>query len=176
MKKTVLTLSLAASLAAMSPIAHADLNAFLLGVHKQALSDIKKFNNSLSKQFGVPVPDVDAIAASVPKPEDVFMILQLSQMSHKPPEVVLEIYRHDHGKAWGALARELGIKPGSREFHALKRGELSFAGETDRDDERRGDRHGHERDHEKKRVHEKKRDHEREHDHGRGRGKGRDED
>ena len=26
------------------------------------------------------------------------------------------------GKGWGNLAKTLGIKPGSREFHALKRG------------------------------------------------------
>jgi len=34
----------------------------------------------------------------------------------------MERYRADKGKGWGVLAKSLGIKPGSKEFHALKRG------------------------------------------------------
>lgn len=56
------------------------------------------------------------------------MILHLSQMSHVAPEVVLQRYQRNRGKGWGNLALELGIKPGSPEFHALKRGNLSFNG------------------------------------------------
>jgi hypothetical protein len=33
---------------------------------------------------------------------------------------VLEIYERDHGQGWGVIAKRLGIKPGSAEFHALK--------------------------------------------------------
>jgi hypothetical protein len=33
----------------------------------------------------------------------------------------MERYRKGKGKGWGELAKSLGIKPGSREFHALKR-------------------------------------------------------
>jgi hypothetical protein len=87
MKKTALMLSLAVSLVSISPVAHADLNSFLKGVNNQALSDIKIFNDSLSKQFGIPVPDVDAIVKSVPTPADAFMVLQLGQMAHVEPAV-----------------------------------------------------------------------------------------
>lgn len=142
MKKTVLVFSLAASMVCLAPVARADLNGFLASVHKQALSDIQKFNNHLSKQFGIPVPDVEAIVRSVPKPEDAFMILQLSQMSHKSPEVVMEKYQRNKGQGWGNLAKELGIKPGSREFHALKRGNLSFTGERGSGDNGRDISHG----------------------------------
>ena len=129
MKKSVLVLSLTICFMGLSPVALADLNSFLMDVNKQALSDINNFNKKLSKQFGIPIPDAEAIIRSVPKPEDAFMILQLSQMSRKAPEVVLQTYQRSKGKGWGKLAQELGIKPGSREFHALKRGELSFTGE-----------------------------------------------
>ena len=129
MKKSVLMLSLAASLASMSLAAHADLNSFLTSVNNQALTDVKHFNDKLSKQFGIPVPDIDAIVKSVPKPADAFMVLQLSQMANVEPAVVLQKYKRSQGKGWGVLAQELGIKPGSREFHALKRGDLSFTGE-----------------------------------------------
>jgi hypothetical protein len=128
MKKSILVLSLAASMVLMSPLAHADLNSFLQSVNKQALSDINNFNNQLSKQFGIPVPNVDAIIKNVPNPADAFMVLQLSQMSHVEPAVVLQKYQRSKGRGWGELAHELGIKPGSPEFHALKNGNLTFSG------------------------------------------------
>lgn len=129
MKKAMLMLSLAASLMGTSLVAHADLNGFLESVNNRALSDIKNFNDMLSRQFGIPVPDVEAIVRSVPNPADAFMILQLGEMAHVAPAVVLQQYQRSKGKGWGNLARELGIKPGSPEFHALKRGNLSFTGE-----------------------------------------------
>ena len=129
MKKAILMLSLAASLMGTSLVAHADLNGFLKNVNNRALSDIKNFNDMLSRQFGIPVPDVEAIVRSVPNPADAFMILQLGEMAHVAPAVVLQKYQRSKGKGWGNLAKELGIKPGSPEFHALKRGNLSFTGE-----------------------------------------------
>jgi hypothetical protein len=38
-------------------------------------------------------------------------------------------YQRSHGKGWGVIAKELGIKRGSPEFHALKRGAFTFTGE-----------------------------------------------
>jgi len=34
------------------------------------------------------------------------------------------IYQIHQGKGWGAIPKSLGIKPGSKEFHALKKGDL----------------------------------------------------
>lgn len=148
MKRSVLMLSLVVGLAGMSPAAHADLNSFLQGVNKQALADIRNFNDMLSRQFGIPVPDVDAIVKRVPDPADAFMILQLGEMAHVAPAVVLQKYERSKGKGWGNLARELGIKPGSRDFHALKRGDLSFTGERGSNAvERKGGGQGNGREH-----------------------------
>jgi len=138
MKKTMLMLSLAASLAGLSSLAHADLDSFLRSVNNQALSDMKNFNSKLSSQFGIPVPNVDAIVRSVPNPADAFMVLQLSQMSHLEPSVVLQKYQRSQGQGWGRLAQDLGIRPGSPEFHALKRGDLSFTGGRSEGMEERG--------------------------------------
>jgi hypothetical protein len=44
-------------------------------------------------------------------------------MSRQPTDYVIEKYKSDKGKGWGALANSLGIKPGSKDFHALKRGQ-----------------------------------------------------
>lgn len=128
MKKAILMLSFAASLMSLSSAAFADLNSFLKNVNVQAQADSKNFSIRLSRQFGVPVPNVDALIRSVPAPADAFMVLQLGQMSNRQPEVVLQMYQRNKGKGWGVIAKELGIKPGSPEFHALKRGNLSFTG------------------------------------------------
>ena len=148
MKKVVLMLSLAVSLMSLSVVAHADLNGFLKNVNIQAQADMNNFNVKLSAQFGVPAADVSILIKNVSSPADAFMVLQLSQMSHKEPAVVLQTYQRSKGKGWGALAMELGIKPGSPEFHALKRGDLSFtgassAGAAEQGDEEQGRGQGH---------------------------------
>lgn len=133
MKKTVFMLSLTASLMSISPVSHAELNSFLRGVNNQAMADSTTYNNKLSRQFGVPMPKVESIVRSVSQPADAFMVLQISQMTHKAPEAVLHTYQRSKGKGWGTIAREIGIKPGSPEFHALRRGDLRFTGERSKD-------------------------------------------
>ena len=128
MKRTLVMFSFAAILLGMSSAARADLNSFLKDVNIQAQADMRNFSIRLSKQFGVAEPDVQLIIRSVEKPADAFMILQIGQMAQVDSAEVLQRYQHHKGKGWGALARELGIKPGSSEFHALKRGDLSFTG------------------------------------------------
>ncbi len=129
MKRSFVMFSLAAILLGVSSVARADLNSFLENVNIQARADMKNFSVRLSKQFGVSEPDVQLIIRSVSEPADAFMILQIGQMAHAEPNAVLRKYQGNKGKGWGNLAREMGIKPGSREFHALKRGDLYFTGE-----------------------------------------------
>ena len=57
------------------------------------------------------------------------MTFQLGEVAHKQPEAVLKTYKVSKSKGWGAIAKELGIKPGSAEFHALKRGDLALTGQ-----------------------------------------------
>ena len=40
----------------------------------------------------------------------------------------MDEYRNNKGQGWGVIAKNLGIKPGSDEFHALKAGRLSSTG------------------------------------------------
>jgi len=129
MKRIAFILSLAASLAGMTPLAHAGLNDFLESVNIQAKADKNGFTTKLSAQFGIPESNVKLIVGAVSDPADAFMVLQLGQMAHKDPDDVLRLYQRGKGKGWGKLAQELGIKPGSPEFHALKNGNLSFTGE-----------------------------------------------
>lgn len=126
-----LTLVLLAPLAAFA----GGLENFLSSVNIQARADLPGFSARISTQFGVPIPRVQAVLQSVPEPADAFMVFQLGQFSGRPADEVLDVYGPNRKKGWGVIAKELGIKPGSAEFHALKSGNLSFTGEP-------GGRHG----------------------------------
>jgi len=107
-------------------VASASLDSFLGSVNVQARADLPGFHAKVSAQFGVPVPQVEAVLARVATPADAFMVFQLGQMAHRPPETVVHTYQAHKGKGWGVIAKELGIKPGSKEFHALKNGDLVY--------------------------------------------------
>ena len=113
---------------AVPGVAAASLDSFLSSVNVQAQADLPGFHARVSAQFGVPVPQVQAVLHTVGSPADAFMVFQLGQMAHRPPEAVVQTYQSHQGKGWGVIAKELGIKPGSKEFHALKNGDLVFGG------------------------------------------------
>ncbi len=108
------------------------LDGFLNSLNVQARADMGGFSAKVSTQFGVPLPQVQAVIQTVSTPADAFMVFQLGQMAHRPPETVVQTYQVHKGKGWGVIAKELGIKPGSKEFHALKNGDLVFSGTPDR--------------------------------------------
>ena len=112
----------------MPGIVSASLDSFLSSVNVNARADLGGFSVKVSTQFGVPVPQVQAVLGKVETPADAFMIFQLGQMVHQSPETVVQTYKTHKGKGWGVIAKELGIKPGSKEFHALKNGDLVFNG------------------------------------------------
>ena len=127
--KRLISLVLCAMLLSLSTAAWASLDGFLANLNIQAQADLPGFKAKVSAQFGVPLPKVEAVFTQVSVPADVFMTFQLGQMAHKQPETVLKTYTVNKSKGWGAIAKELGIKPGSAEFHALKRGDLAFTGQ-----------------------------------------------
>ena len=124
--RIVLTICLLLGLVAVPVAASANLDDFLNRVNVQARADLPGFSLKVSAQFGVPVPQVEAVLGRVATPADAFMVFQLGQMAHRPPEAVVKTYQAHKTKGWGVIAKELGIKPGSREFHALKSGDLAF--------------------------------------------------
>jgi hypothetical protein len=114
------------------------LDDFLASINAQARIDLPGFSAKISTQFGVPVPKVQEVVKSVAEPADAFMVFQLGQMARTEPEKVMQVYTPNKKKGWGAIAKELGIKPGSAEFHALKSGNLSFTGKPAGDEDSPG--------------------------------------
>ncbi len=129
MKRTVIAVAFLFLVSGLPGVARADLNVFLQNLNVQARTDMGKYSVQLSAQFGVPQAQVSAIIQRVDSPADAFMCLQLGQMTKKDPERVMQTYQSNKGKGWGAIAQQMGIKPGSPEFHALKRGDFALTGQ-----------------------------------------------
>ena len=114
---------------ALPAMAGDDLEAFLHDVNIQAQADMHGFSTKVSAQFGVPEAQVEIVLGNVHEPADAFMVFQLGQMTNQHPDRVMQVYQSQKGRGWGVIAKELGIKPGSAQFHALKRGDLRFGAE-----------------------------------------------
>lgn len=95
----------------------------------QAQSDPLGFKARLSTRFKIGDARIEAVISNVAIPSDAYMCLRLGEMSNHPPEYVVTKYKGDKKKGWGVLAKSLGIKPGSAEFHALKRGQDLYGDE-----------------------------------------------
>ena len=88
----------------------------------RAEADQSGFRARLATRFNIGDAQITAVLGNVERPADAYMVLRLGEMSAKPTDYVIGKYKSKKGKGWGALAKSLGIKPGSREFHALKHG------------------------------------------------------
>jgi hypothetical protein len=88
----------------------------------KAEADSSGFRVRLAARFQVGNTEINTVFSNVEKPADAYIVLRLGEMSKQSTNDVIKKYKSGKGKGWGALAKSLGIKPGSKEFHALKRG------------------------------------------------------
>lgn len=91
------------------------------GFNEQANFDIEEFKRILAERFQQRLKEVNTIFQETKTPSDTYMAYKLSEMSKRPVSEVVDVYGKGKSKGWGALAKSLGIKPGSKEFHQLKR-------------------------------------------------------
>jgi len=95
----------------------------------QATADPSGFRVRLGTRFQLGDAQISAVIGQVNSHSDAYMVLRLGELSHRPINDVLDVYRTGKHKGWGKMAKELGIKPGSSEFHALKQGhDLDYGG------------------------------------------------
>ena len=88
----------------------------------KAQANPSEYRTSLAVRFKLGDIQIKAVLSNVEKPADAYIVLRLGEISRQPTDYVIAKYISGKGKGWGVLAKSLGIKPGSREFHALKRG------------------------------------------------------
>lgn len=81
------------------------------------------FVNEMVRYYGAPRDLVDnLLTARNWAPGDVYYACSIAQVLGRPCRYVADYWEQHHGKGWGVVAQELGIKPGSAEFHRLKKG------------------------------------------------------
>jgi hypothetical protein len=89
----------------------------------RAEADPSGFRARLAARFKIGDAEINTVIGNVEKPADAYLVCRLAEMASKPVDYVVQEYRSNKTKGWGVMAKNLGIKPGSKEFHALKRGD-----------------------------------------------------
>lgn len=97
-----------------------EMDGFLKSVNEEAKKDLNAFTTNVVKTFGMIKADVDKLLKDM-LPGDVYMAAQVATTIGKPVTEVSTAYMKNKDKGWGAIAKEMGIKPGSPEFHKLKK-------------------------------------------------------
>ena len=131
--------------------------------------DRSYFVDDLVNSFGAPRYLVnDLLDKRHWSPGDVYYASALAYSAHRPLGDAVREYDNSNGQGWGVVAKRMGIKPGSAEFHALK-GQMGKS--KGRYDARGG--HHDERGESKGRGHD---DDQGENEQGKGKGKGKGDD
>jgi hypothetical protein len=121
-KKKSLMISIMFVLLSSAALASAADFDWIKDFNIQAQIDPSGFKARLATRFQIGDAQINAVLSNVSDPGDAYMVLRLGEMSSKPTEYVIDQYKSGKNKGWGVLAKSLGIKPGSEEFQALKRG------------------------------------------------------
>jgi hypothetical protein len=132
-------LALAAALAALTGTGMAAAQDFTFGWNPRSgdvwvdsyLSDVNRYGaryrepfvNEMVRYYGAPRELVtELLVRRNWAPGDVYYACAIAQILGRPCRYVVDEWDRDHGQGWGNVAKRLGIKPGSAEFHRLKRG------------------------------------------------------
>ncbi len=92
----------------------------LISINTDAKLNLDAFKADLTTTFGVSVKNLDYMVSINMEPAEMYLALEISSSVNKPVESVLDMYEANRDKGWGYVAQQMGIKPGSPEFHALK--------------------------------------------------------
>jgi len=97
-----------------------DFDANLNIINTSAKGDLTGFKADLTATFGVSTKNIDYMFSINMEPGEIYLALEISTAVNQPIETVIETYEANKDKGWGYIAQQLGIKPGSDAFHALK--------------------------------------------------------
>jgi hypothetical protein len=117
-----------------------EFDTVLGNLNIEAQGNLSEFITNLSVEYKVPEEEIEEIIVEEEMtPADAYMTLEIADIIDEPVDVVVEEYKINKEKGWGFIAKQLGIKPGSKEFHELKNGgvtELEKAKDKGKDKEK----------------------------------------
>ena len=124
---------------ANTPTGDLELDRSLKELNEGVQLNLRDFAKNLSRYYHVPEETVDWLLDSVGMtPADAYMATKVSKIANQPVEEVVNEYKANKGKGWGVIAKKLGIKPGSKEFHELKKDDSGLMGSTKGKKKRKG--------------------------------------
>lgn len=97
-----------------------ELDTQLKTINTEAKKDLEKFKTDVSKKYSTTIDKIEALINLGMAAADIIMAHEVSVIVVRPVEDVVACYEKNKGKGWGVIAKEMGIKPGSAEFHKLK--------------------------------------------------------
>lgn len=104
-----------------SPELEKELNT----INKDAKGDIGGFKQQLEELHHVGIRQIDGLLAKVKEPAEALLALRIHSITNTPLDRIMQSYSTNRDQGWGKIAKDMGIKPGSPEFHALKNGKKS---------------------------------------------------
>ncbi|UKN02908.1 hypothetical protein K6119_05190 [Paracrocinitomix mangrovi] len=119
---SILTLLFATTVSAQTlfKTGSTELDNDLTIINKEAKTDLGLFKTDLSVEFGVSVGKIDNLLNMKMEPGEIYLSLEISKIGGRSLDDVVKCYKSNKDKGWGYIAKEMGIKPGSAEFHELK--------------------------------------------------------
>jgi hypothetical protein len=97
-----------------------ELDADLNQVNISAKANLSSFKADLKIDFQTNDIEINKLFSLKMEPAEVKLALSIADITKKKVDEVADSYTRNKGKGWGVIAKDLGIKPGSKEFHALK--------------------------------------------------------
>ena len=88
-------------------------------INANAKLDLKTFKLNTSVSHNLPIPKIEELL-KIMEPAEIILAKDVADAVNKPIDTVVASYKVNKDKGWGEIAKEMGIKPGSPEFHALK--------------------------------------------------------
>lgn len=92
-----------------------------LSLNNRYHADPYGYRYGLADRFRLPESRVIVILDSVREPADAYMIFRLAELSGRPYDYVLSVYRQNRYSSWVEIASLVGVIISSNEFNNLRR-------------------------------------------------------
>jgi hypothetical protein len=97
------------------------LDASLDSLNIAASANIAGFKADMALSYDISEGEIESLMINADlEPADLFMTLELADLAGKTPDETAAIVQENKDKGWGVVAKQLGIKPGSKEFKNIK--------------------------------------------------------
>lgn len=98
----------------------ATLEAELNLLNDDAKKDLSTFKSNMATTLDVTKEKIQSLLDKAMEPAEIILSGRIADISGNSLDDVVKSYEANKDKGWGYIAKEMGIKPGSPEFHALK--------------------------------------------------------